>query len=481
MRNIYQGVVVPQLMYGCSLWSNSSHKNSYTAKTLKTLQNIQSTAARIMSGAYRATSCAALDVETYLLPVKQQIWSHNIGTISTILTRQTGNEFRGITRDGDWKRYRSPLGKIYAELPQEWKTRITNLERIPPYITPPWWESPRTYIEESAKKAKERHERDRSNPGDTMHLYTDASGKKQRIGAAATCLETGDIRKAFMEDDKTTTIFAAELQGIVLALSIIIDTIKHKADRREFIIYTDNQAAVRAAARPAGKSGAYILKKIVKQLQTVQAQGSEVKIKWIPAHERIQGNDEADNAARAATGWSEDGQQRQPAEKPTTLLQTKAAMRTWIRKEAVKQWTRDWEEEAKGRSTFRYTPKPTARVLKLHKDRSKRQSAILIQLRTEKIGLKDFLFERRVPGITDPECECREGKQTVQHVLLSCRIHKETRTRHLGHVPGGTNLRTVLNDRNVATKAIEFIEQTQLLKQFRTTVPIDEPSAGGRL
>jgi len=89
-------------------------------------------------------------------------------------------------------------------------------------------------------------------------------------------------------------------------------------------------------------------------------------------------------------------------------------MRTWAQKEALQRWEAEWRDETKGRSTFRYTPKPTAKVLKLGLD--KRQSAILIQMRTEKIGLKAFLFDRRVPDITDPECECQEGKQTVRQI-----------------------------------------------------------------
>jgi hypothetical protein len=38
-------------------------------------------------------------------------------------------------------------------------------------------------------------------------------------------------------------------------------------------------------------------------------------------------------------------------------------------------------------------------VLQLHEGLTKRQSAILVQLRTEKLGLRDFLFRRKVPDI----------------------------------------------------------------------------------
>lgn len=38
------------------------------------------------------------------------------------------------------------------------------------------------------------------------------------------------------------------------------------------------------------------------------------------------------------------------------------------------------------------TPLPNQKVLQLHEGLSKRESALLVQLRTEKIGLRDFLF-----------------------------------------------------------------------------------------
>ena len=48
-------------------------------------------------------------------------------------------------------------------------------------------------------------------------------------------------------------------------------------------------------------------------------------------------------------------------------------------------------------------------------------------MRTEKIGLREFLFHRKVPGIGDGRCICRQGNQTVKHVLLECRLYNQMR------------------------------------------------------
>jgi hypothetical protein len=74
LRRIYEGTVLLQIMYTCSIWSNASIKGKlYTRRMLNTLQSIQARAARVISSAYRATSRAALDIESFLLPIKQQI------------------------------------------------------------------------------------------------------------------------------------------------------------------------------------------------------------------------------------------------------------------------------------------------------------------------------------------------------------------------------------------------------------------------
>jgi len=144
-------------------------------------------------------------------------------------------------------------------------------------------------------------------------------------------------------------------------------------------------------------------------------------------------------------------------------------------------WETSWQQETKGRSTFRHTPAPSKKVLQLHKGLTKRQSAILVQLRTENIGLRDFLFRRKVPDILDPMCNCQEGRQTVRHILLTCRKLQDVRKQKLGHLPEGNDLRAVLSKRKVAIKAIKFIERTQILGQSRIVEEQMKPSIGERL
>ncbi|KAF6782471.1 hypothetical protein CSOJ01_16001 [Colletotrichum sojae] len=354
MRTIYKGVAIPQMMYACSLWSNSGWgEMGYTKRTLHRLQRLQARAARAMSGAYRATSFPALDVEMHLLPVEQQIWKHNTDAISRMDKEQSVNKH----------------------------------ERIPPYITPPWWRGPRVRIPESAEQAEKEHRRCLEQNTDAAHIYTDGSGINGQIGAAAVCTTTQQTRKSHMGDDTTSTVYAGELQGIVLALEMAQADKQNGNHRSKGFIHTDNQAAIRSTVK------------------------------------------------------------------------------TWSHKQSHQTWQTNWKTETRGRASFRLAPKPTKKVIQLHEGLSKRRSALLVQMRTEKIGLQDFLFSRRVPGITNANCPCQEGRQTVSHILLRCRRFRQLRRQELGGLPGRHNLRVILNKRKAAAKAIRFIEQTEILGQ----------------
>lgn len=128
-----------------------------------------------------------------------------------------------------------------------------------------------------------------------------------------------------------------------------------------------------------------------------------------------------------------------------------------------KAWEDKWTNESRGRVCFRYTPKPTKKILQLHTKLNKRQSALLIGMRTEKIGIKQFLFKQRVPDVTDDKCPCGQGRQTVLHIPLRCRKHRQLRDQELSGILGTSDLRKVLGERKAAAKAIRFMEQTENL------------------
>ncbi|PQE08856.1 reverse transcriptase protein [Rutstroemia sp. NJR-2017a BBW] len=200
LRRIYQAVVIPQMMYGCSVWSVAQERGEgYTKQTATSLKRLQAKAARIIGGAYKATSGAALDIELHLLPIEQQIWKINAETVSRILSTEkipTLAEFRTLrnTRNrGRQTLYVSPLEHIYRRLYQRRGATIEEQEPIPPYIVPPWWQGPNIRIASSSEMAQNQHKEFLKHSSNCIFIYTDGSGINNQVGAAAVAPLEDDV------------------------------------------------------------------------------------------------------------------------------------------------------------------------------------------------------------------------------------------------------------------------------------------------
>ena len=466
MRKIYRGVAVPQMMYGCSLWSNARDMGqAYTMRTLQALQSLQARAARAICGAFKATSAAALDVETFLLPVKAQIEKHNAEALGRMLSCTNLHGIESIRLPDQCRtrrsRHISPLENIRRKVRNHGCEDTCTLERVPAFVTPPWWQGPQIHIDDT-DEARSRCEQAQHNE-DAIAIYTDGSSVNGHVGAAAVRSAAERSKSTYMGSTSTTTGYLAELQGINLALSMAQEDTEGSPRVRQVAIWSDSQAAIRSLGRSEGRSGAYLLKQIVKRVQSLRKRGHTVTVRWIPSHQNIAGNVEADKAAKKATGWRSDGSIGQKADPLEEHYRLQTTMKAWCRKQSHEQWQTTWQANTKGRVTYRYVATPSKGVLRLHEGLSKSQSSLLVQLRTEKIGLRDFLFHRGVPDISSPACTCREGRQTVRHVMLACRELKDLRQLELGRESGTTDLRTILTNRKLAIKAIRFIEQALIL------------------
>ena len=73
-------------------------------------------------------------------------------------------------------------------------------------------------------------------------------------------------------------------------------------------------------------------------------------------------------------------------------------------------------------------PDFTEEALSKHIGLKKHESSMLVQARTGKIGLRDFLHTRKVPGVTSPGCQCGAGRETAIHILTECRDTEDQRT-----------------------------------------------------
>ena len=117
-------------------------------------------------------------------------------------------------------------------------------------------------------------------------------------------------------------------------------------------------------------------------------------------------------------------------------------------------------------------PTPTHSIKRIHKKVKRAKSSLITQIRTEKIGLKSFLYNRWAPEVEEESCECGADKQTARHILHECRLFNrqrrewwaKERRKTLGGVISHTDM---LNNLCYISMAADFIKNIGLIGQFR--------------
>jgi hypothetical protein len=103
-------------------------------------------------------------------------------------------------------------------------------------------------------------------------------------------------------------------------------------------------------------------------------------------------------------------------------------------------------------------------VNKLYKSLShKAEASVLIQMRTEKIGLHGYLY--KINRADDPWCGCNQAYQTVRHIIEDCECLEDIRSIYLG-TSYVRDARIFLRNIELIPKTVNFMLATGLLDQF---------------
>ena len=119
-----------------------------------------------------------------------------------------------------------------------------------------------------------------------------------------------------------------------------------------------------------------------------------------------------------------------------------------------------------------YRPKIDYRALDRHEGLTKAESSLLTQARTGVIGLRDFLFRARVPEVPTPYCECGQGRETVEHLVVWCPQPPKPREWPASEIRSQRDLYRALDgggdkERWLAGKVIRWLLGSGRLPEYR--------------
>ena len=95
--------------------------------------------------------------------------------------------------------------------------------------------------------------------------------------------------------------------------------------------------------------------------------------------------------------------------------------------------------------------------MKKHEGLTKAQSSLLSQARIGDIGLRDYLFRVKVPTVYTPYCECGEGRETVEHLVVWCSDPPKQRSWERQEIRSHRDLQTVL--RGVGARSTRLVRK----------------------
>ena len=259
---------------------------------------------------------------------------------------------------------------------------------------------------------------------DNLLIFCDGSVSEKEIGGCGIVVVSHVEEEVITANKclgKFTNNVKAEVEAIVLALINAAEFFTNKAieqSKKNCIILSDCSSALDVITyhRDLDTWGEH-LKRIfllIKQLKEINV---TVKMAWIPGHCNLEFNEIADQEAKKGTRGEMDMFRGNLTISPVELYGK-------INKDILARWENCWKRTPSGHFTREILPSVGKQVL-LPRLRTVAMSKIRGLLNNAAVAEKLFRFG----FVESPNCRCGGGRETVEHVFLSCRINQPSREK----------------------------------------------------
>ena len=438
MRQLYIACITSIADYGVPVW----WKKDKQRHLLDKYQALQNKALRRVLGAFKSSPIKAMEIEASLPPPVirfQKLCQNYALRLLTMdeehpLRQRVSSSFPPFSTgcELDWLRYYdcnetpSPRSRkkevsqlfklcslIKEYLPSlkveksdhrqlsPWKPGVANMVDIKI--------SPLSKEEETIAHRAQLKDICSSEPN-SLIIYSDGSkhGETDCLGAG---LAVKTPKTSFTQYSwnigKNCEVFDAELYALDKAFQYATKACASLPQLQDVWVFSDSQAAIQRLQQNHTKAGQNRVNSITRLATKLSFKGIRLHLQWVPAHMGIEGNEEADKAAKSGT--------LKACCVPDSCVSLSFVKRK-IKDDCLLNWHRLWETQKTGRHYIQFDTVPKWRPPSLRL--SKQLWSTITQL---KLGVGYFRYYlNRLPDYSSADCPFCQTTETPEHLLLNC-------------------------------------------------------------
>ncbi|GAA6025253.1 hypothetical protein JCM10207_006241 [Rhodosporidiobolus poonsookiae] len=311
VRTVVEAVVVPRALWMAEIWFDPA-----TRTVSKVLEAVQRRALLAITSAYRTTSLAALQVEANSPPLdlvaRRRTFRLALRALSATPTHPLYAP-RRLAQARRPKAHPSPIHRALAAFPSILSPSLT-VEPIIPLPLPPWEPEPAAHVVIAASKEEARLTHNTllaALPASHLVAYLDGSLLDGRAGAGVLLRAVLGEQESELERGRAMgqyqSVYAAELEGARLALATSLPLVP--AGFRAILLALNNQSVLLQPFSPAPSAGQSLrlaLRSLARHLNETNPE-CMLTLLWVPGHVGVDGNERADELAKAAAESRDEG------------------------------------------------------------------------------------------------------------------------------------------------------------------------------
>jgi hypothetical protein len=246
----------------------------------------------------------------------------------------------------------------------------------------------------------------------------------------------------------------------IMKLDFVLNVIENHFKDRLIVIFTNCQIVIRVIQCFKKQFDQYLLQTLIRKIEFCDR---EIHIHWILVHVEVLDNEAIDIIVKKIIEWRQSNRDSLIF----VIVNSKmliSAIKSEIRIRAKIEWIETWRIIIIERIIHRIIKKFIKNVFKKFKRMTRFESFVIVQIRTDKIELKNYFH--KIEAIESSKCFCEVRKQTMHHTLLKCSKFDDLRKKMWTN-KRETNLMILLNILELIVKVFKYLFATNELLQFR--------------